>query len=192
MIPADSLVYLESNDLGAVMKPITESPAFREAAKTVPDFSALNGVKLAVAVTGFETKEQPVTDENSVLSFQPRFVAVLDTNAWNFQALSFTENKLGEFINQIYGGEVTLETSDKHDGKYFVWTANDGRKAYALVQGSLIYFGNDETRDRKMPCRKTRRSRQHRQKSQRSPTATASPSATSHPTASPRSQTSSA
>lgn len=145
LIPADSLVYLESNDLGAVMKTITDRPAFREAAKTVPDFSALNGVRLAVAVTGFETKEQPVTAENSVLNFQPRFVAVLETNAWNFQATSFTENQLGEFINNAYGGEVLLETSDKHDGKYFVWKANDGRKAYALVLGSLIFFGNDET-----------------------------------------------
>lgn len=145
LIPADSLVYLESNDLGAVMKAITDRPAFREAAKTVPDFSVLNGVKLAVAVTGFETKEQPVTDESSVLNFQPRFVAVLETNAWNYQALAFTEQKLGEFINNAYGGEVLLETSDKHDGKYFVWKANDGRKAYALVQGSVIFFGNDET-----------------------------------------------
>src|SRR5688572_30339976 len=67
MMPGDSLVYLESNDLGAVMKTITERPAFREAAKTLPDFSALNGVKLAVAVTGFETKEEPVTEENSNL-----------------------------------------------------------------------------------------------------------------------------
>lgn len=145
LIPADSLIYLESNDLGAVMKAITDRPVFREAAKTVPDFSMLNGVKLAVAVTGFETKEQPVTDEASVLNFQPHFVAVLETNAWNFQALSFTENQLGEFINKVHGGEVLLETSDKHDGKYFVWKANDGRKAFALVQGSVIFFGNDET-----------------------------------------------
>jgi hypothetical protein len=145
LIPADSLVYLESNDLGAVMNAITERPAFREAAKTVPDFSVLNGVKLAVAVTGFETKELPVTDENSVLSFTPHFIAVLETNAWNFQAISFTQDKLGEFINQVYGGEVLLETSDKHDGKYFVWTAKDGRKAFALVQGSIVFFGNDET-----------------------------------------------
>ena len=145
LIPADSLIYLESNDLGAVMSAITERPAFREAAKTIPDFSALNGVKLAVGVTGFETKEQPVTDENSVLSFQPRFVAILETNAWNFQALAFTEHKLGEFINNVYGGEVELNISDKNDGKYFVWTAQDGRKAYALVQGSLVFFGNDES-----------------------------------------------
>jgi hypothetical protein len=145
LIPADGLVYLESNDLGAVMKTITDRPAFREAAKSVPDFAPLNGVKLAVAVTGFESKEEPVNDEGSVINFQPRFVAVLESNAWNYQALAFTENKLGEFVNDVYGGEVGLETSDKNDGKYFVWTAKDGRKAFALVQGSLVFFSNDES-----------------------------------------------
>ena len=145
LVPSDSLVYLEADDLGAVMGAITERPAFREAAKEFPDLSVLNGVKLAVTVTGFETKEHPVTDENSVLNFTPRFVAILETNAWNYQALKFTEEKLGSFIDDVYGGEVLLETSDKHDGKYFVWTANDGRKAYGLVQGSVVYFGNDES-----------------------------------------------
>src|SRR5688572_10733046 len=145
IIPADSLIYLESDDLGAVINAITERPAFREAAQGIPNLSALNGVKLAVAVTGFETKEQAVTEENSVLNFTPRFVAVLETNAWNYQAIKFTEEKLGSFIDDIYGGEVLLETSDRHDGKYFVWTAEDGRKAYGLVQGSVVYFGNDES-----------------------------------------------
>lgn len=144
-IPADSLIYLEANDLGKVINTITERPAFRQLAKTTPDFSSLDGIKLAVAVTGFETSEQPVTEENSVLNFQPRFVAVAETNAWNWQAVSFTEDKLGEFINEVYGGEVQLETYPKYDGKFFVWTAQDGRKAYALVQGSVIFFGNDET-----------------------------------------------
>jgi hypothetical protein len=145
VIPADALVYLETNDLGKALRAVTENEAFKAAAKTQPDFSALAGMKLAVAVTGFETKEQQVTEENSVLNFKPRFVAVAETNAWNYQALSFTENKLGEFINETYGGEVALETSDKHGGKYFVWAAQDGRKAYALVRGSLIFFGNDES-----------------------------------------------
>jgi hypothetical protein len=145
VIPSDSLVYLETNDLGKTLTAVTENEAFKAAAKTQPDFSALAGMKLAVAVTGFQTSEQEVTAENSVLNFQPRFVAVADTNAWNYQALSFTENKLGEFINETYGGEVTLETADKHGGKYFIWTAQDGRKAYALVRGSLIFFGNDES-----------------------------------------------
>lgn len=145
VIPADALVYLETNDLGRALRAVTENEAFRAVAKTEPDLSALNGMKLSVAVTGFQTTEQAVTEENSILSFKPRFVAVAETNAWNYQALSFTENKLGEFINETYGGEVVLETSDKHSGKYFVWTAKDGRKAYALVRGSLIFFGNDES-----------------------------------------------
>lgn len=145
VIPSDSLVYLETNDLGKALKAVTDNEAFRNAAKRQPDLSALNGIHIGIAVTGFETKEQPVTDENSVLNFQPRFVAVAETNAWNYQANAFAENKLGEFINEIYGGEVELETSPKYDGKYYVWSAQDGRKAYGLVIGSLIFFGNDES-----------------------------------------------
>ncbi len=145
VIPADSLVYLETSDLGKVLEVITANPKFQQLAKTKPDTSALNGIKLSVAVTGFQTSEEAVSEGNAVLNFKPHFVAVAETNAWNYQALSFTENKLGEFINEVYGGEIELVTTDKHGGKYFTWTAQDGRKAFALVRGSLILFGNDET-----------------------------------------------
>lgn len=145
LVPAESLIYLETNDLGRAVRSVTESKPFLELAKEKPDLSALNGIQMAVAVTGFETSEQEITAENSILNFRPRFVAIAETHAWNWQALSFAENKLGEFINEVYGGEISLETSDKYGGSYFVWTAQDGRKAFALVQGSLIYFGNDES-----------------------------------------------
>jgi hypothetical protein len=145
VVPADALIYLETNDLGKTVAAITENPKFQELAKNKPNLAPLKGIHLAVAVTGFETSEQQVTEENSVLSFQPHFVAVAETNAWNWQTASFTENQLGEFINQAYGGEVELDVTPRHDGKYYVWKAQDGRKVYALVQGSLIYFGNDES-----------------------------------------------
>ena len=145
VIPADALVYLETNDLGRMLSAITDNPKFQELAKNKPDLSALKGMRLAVAVTGFETSEQQVTEENSVLNFQPHFVAVAETNAWGWQTSSFTENQLGEFINEVYGGEVELEVTPKNDGKYYIWKAQDGRKAYALVEGSVIYFGNDES-----------------------------------------------
>jgi hypothetical protein len=145
VIPADSLVYLETSDLGKVLDAITSNQEFQQLAKTKPDTSALNGISLSIAVTGFQTSEEPAAEGNAVLNFKPHFVAVAETNAWNYQALSFAENKLGEFINEIYGGEIELVTTDKHGGKYFTWTAQDGRKAYALVRGSLILFGNDET-----------------------------------------------
>ncbi len=144
-IPADSLVYLETSDLGKMLEAITSNPKFQQLARSKPDTSALNGIRLSIAVTGFQTSEEAVTEENSVLNFKPHFVAVAETNAWNYQALSFTENEVGEFVNEVYGGEVELVTSDKHGGRYFTWTAKDGRKAFALVKGSLIFFGNDES-----------------------------------------------
>lgn len=145
LVPAETLVFLETNDLAAALQPIIDSKPFTEAAKSKPDFSALKGVQLAVAVTGFETTEEKLTDENSVGRVQPRFVAVADTHAWNYQAVAFADQKLGQFVTDIYGADVTQETTDKNEGKYFVWTSNDGRKAFAQVVGSLIYFGNDES-----------------------------------------------
>ncbi|HEX8287195.1 MAG TPA: hypothetical protein VF556_04330 [Pyrinomonadaceae bacterium] len=145
LAPAETLVYLETNDLGKTLNALTENKAFEVLAKNKPDYSALENIQTAIAVTGFETSQQQVTSENSVLSFKPRFVAIAETHAWNWQTLKFAENKLGEFVNEIYGGEVSLETSDKSGGKWFVWTATDGRKAFAFVQNSRIFFGNDET-----------------------------------------------
>lgn len=145
LVPADSLVYLETNDLGAALQPIVDSKPFGEAAKSKPDLSALKGVQLAVAITGFETSEEKLTDEHSVGRIQPHFVAVAETHAWQFQAVGFAEQKLGAFVAEMYDGEPKLERSEKRDGRFFTWTAADGRKAFALVKGSLIYFGNDET-----------------------------------------------
>jgi len=145
LVPADSLVYLETNDLAAALQPIIDSKPFNEVAKSKPDFSPVKGVQLAVAVTGFETSEEKVNDEQSIGKIQPRFVAVADTHAFHFQAVGFAEQKLGSFVSKIYDGDASLEKTDKHGGKYFTWTAGDNRKAYALVIDSLIYFGNDET-----------------------------------------------
>ncbi len=145
LVPAETLVYLETNDLAAALQPIVDAKPFMEVAKSKPDFSALKGVQLAVAVTGFETSEEKLTDEQSVGRVQPRFVAVAETHAWSFQANAFAEQKLGGFVREIYDSEPKLEKSDKNGGKYFKWTATDGRKAFALVDGSVIYFGNDET-----------------------------------------------
>jgi hypothetical protein len=145
LAPAETFVYLETNDLAKTLDALTENKAFETLAKNKPDFSVLENMQLAVAVTGFETSQQQVTNENSVLNFKPRFVAIVETHAWNWQTLGFAENKLGEFVNETYGGEVSLETINKNGGKWFVWTATDGRKLYAFVQNSRIFFGNDES-----------------------------------------------
>lgn len=144
VIPADALVYLESNDLGATLSAITENSKFQQLAKGKPDLSPLSGVKVSIAVVGFAASEQAVDEENSVLNFQSKLVAVAETNAWGWQTRSFIEDKLGEVVNEFFEGSIELEVTTRKDGEYYVWTAQDGRKAYALQQGSLIFFGNDE------------------------------------------------
>ncbi len=145
LVPTETLVYLETNDLAAALQPIVDSKPFSSVVTKKPDFSALKGVQVAVAVTGFETSEVAVTDDQAVGKVQPRFVAVADTHAWNYQAVAFAEKKLGSFVTEIYDSEPKLEKSDKHGGKYFTWTSQDGRKAFAVVIDAVIYFGNDES-----------------------------------------------
>ena len=58
VIPADALVYLETSDLGKAVAAITENKSFQQLAKTQPETSVLNGIKLVVAVTGFQTSEE--------------------------------------------------------------------------------------------------------------------------------------
>jgi hypothetical protein len=138
LVPNNAIVYLETNDLSKTLESLTASQAFQSLTETQPNFSALGNMQLAVAVTGFETSE-----ENTTLNFKPQFVAVIETHAWSWQTVSFAENQIDNFIRRYYGEDAKLETTKKENGKYFVWTANDNRRAFAFVRESLIYFGND-------------------------------------------------
>jgi hypothetical protein len=98
--PAETLIYLETNDLGKTLKSLTDGKAFQELAKKQTDFSALENIQVAVAVTGFETSEKQITDEQSILNFKPHFVAVADTHAWEWQARRLVEEKIGAFVRE--------------------------------------------------------------------------------------------
>ena len=145
LAPADSLVYLETNDLAAALQPIVDGKPFTEVAKYKPDLSPLKGVQVAVAVTGFETSEEKVNDESSVGSVQPHFVAVIETHAWNFQAVKFAETGLNTFAWKMLHGDAKLGHYEKFGGTYLTWATSDGRLAHALILDSIIYFTNDES-----------------------------------------------
>jgi len=144
LAPAETIIYLETNNLGTALRSVFESRPIKESALKLPDLSALDGVQAAVSITGFEMQEQKLTDEQSVGKITPKFALIADTHKWNFQARAFAEAKLGGFVADIYGSEPKLEKSEKAGGSYFAWTAADGRKAFALVIDGIIYFGNDE------------------------------------------------
>ena len=145
LVPAETLVYLETQSLGKTLASLTDGKAFQELAKSKSDFSALENIQIAVAVTGFETSEKQITDEQSILNFKPHFVAVADTHTWEWQTRGFVEEKLATFVKENYGETVDVQISDKNGGKFYTWTATDKRQIFAFVKASQIFFGNDET-----------------------------------------------
>ncbi len=136
-VPIETLVYLETNDVADALETLTAGQAFQTLAANKPDFSALKNIQTAIAVTGFET-----TEENSALNLKPQFVAVIETHAWHWQAVSLAENQLDKFVRKTFGDTAKVEKNDKNDGVFYIWTANDNRQVFAFVRNSLIYFGN--------------------------------------------------
>ena len=102
-------------------------------------------MQIAVAVTGFETSEEKLTDEHSVGKVQPHFIADRRHARVEFSGTWICGAKAWQLRRKHLRQRAKLEQTDKSGGKYFTWTAEDGRKAYALVIDSLIYFTNDET-----------------------------------------------
>lgn len=144
LAPKDAIAYLEINDLTATLNDLTDNKVFHENTTAKPDFSSLKGIQAVVAVTGFETSEKQVTDENSILNFTPKFVAIAETHAWKPAAVSIAENQIGKFARETYGENVKLEKAEKGDAKFFAWTNADGRKIFCAVSQGTIYIGNDE------------------------------------------------
>jgi hypothetical protein len=144
LLPAETLVYLESKDLAKTLSALTENNSWRELAKTKPDFSYLKNTQFAVAVTGFETSEKQLTDEQAVLNFKPIFVAIADTHSWESTNLSLVRKQSGKFVGETYGSETKLEESERSGAKWLVWRLTNNRKLVIVVSQSLIYLGNDE------------------------------------------------
>ncbi len=138
LLPNNAIVYLETNDLAKTLEAMSESSAFQQLAAEKPDFSALENIQIAAAITSFETSE-----ENSALNFKPKFVAIAETHAWSWQTVSFADDQLDNFVRKNYGADAKLEKSEKNGGKFYIWKAADNRQVFAFVTGSLIYFGTD-------------------------------------------------
>ena len=144
LAPKDTLIYLETNNLGDMLNSLTESKSFKESSDSKLDLSVVDGMQMAVAISGFETSEDQVTDAQAVLSFKPKFTAIAETHGWGWQVRSLVENSLNDFVRKTYGSDAKLEKKSVNDTERFIWTASDGRKTFAVISGSQVFFGNDE------------------------------------------------
>ena len=80
------------------------------------------------------------------MNFKPRFVAIADTHAWNWQTLSLAENQIGNFVNETYGGDASSKNSGQRRRKMVCVDGERRERKFSLLsEGSQIFFGNDES-----------------------------------------------
>lgn len=140
LAPHDAIAFIESRDLAQTLGFLTKNKKSNSEPK---DFSFLKNIQLAIIIEGFEATESSKTEENSGLDLMPRFVAVAETHAWNWQTISLVKNQMHNFIVEKFGADTEFRQFEKDSGRWFEWIAKDDRKAFAFVEGGRIYFSNN-------------------------------------------------
>jgi hypothetical protein len=161
-VPADSLLYLEANDLPAIASSLTQTDAWKALAApagirtTVGQvglwgkFAAWTGIgpaesvvlsraQVAVTVLGMDA-----ADAGDTLKIKPRYAIIVETHTNESRARAVAEKRVGDFARRAYG--QPLVEQKKIDGtELTIWSAPTGeRRIVAAVTGSVIVVGTNE------------------------------------------------
>ena len=161
--PADTLVYLEANDLAEILSGLTSTDAWRELAAPAGvrrDFGSLSrlsrlaartGVgsaetvvlaraQVAVVVLGFET----VRDSELAPTVKPRLVIIAETHTSEGRTRAAVEKLVGGFARSAFG-KTEFEQSSRDGMTVLVWSqAGGSRKIHAAVADGFVAAGTDE------------------------------------------------
>src|SRR5215210_7648772 len=161
-VPADSLIYLEANDLPDIASGIISTDAWKALAPVAgiksnlgnlgwlsrlaswtgigpADGVVLSRAQIAVTVLGLDAAEAGDT-----LKIKPRYALVVETHTGESRARSAIENRVGDFARRAYG-EPRVEQKEIDGAKFTTWVAPDSeRRIIAAVMGSVAVIGNDE------------------------------------------------
>ena len=162
-VPAESLVYLETNSLPEIVGGLTSTDAWRALAPPaglspnvgrvgwLSRLSAWSGIgsaqtvvfsraQVAVAVLGFE-----VTAESStVRDIKPRIALVAETHTSAARVQTAVTKLIGNYARRKYG-EPTILRDETNDSTFITWTTPDGkRKIIAAINESVAIVGNEE------------------------------------------------
>lgn len=161
--PADTLVYLEANDLAGVLGGLTSTDAWRELAPhagvrtdmgkvgRLSRLAAWTGLgsaetvvlaraQVAVVVLGFET----VQGADSAPTVRPRLAVVAETHTGEGRSRAAVEKLVGGFARGAFG-RAELEHSERGGAKILVWSQPGGaRKIHAAVLDGFVAVGTDD------------------------------------------------
>jgi hypothetical protein len=157
--PADSLVYLECNDLQAVAESITTTETWRQLAKSMGlatpaghssmSTLALLGIGPAESVIFSRAQVAAVlvnldaTEQDTTLSIKGEGALIIETHTAGWRVRPVAEKALQNFAEKTYG-QVTLKRY-REDADYLEWTPASGNgKIIAAIDNSLVVVGNNK------------------------------------------------
>lgn len=163
-VPADALLFLESNSLTEVVRALTSTNAWRDASTDagvesdlglnswLMDFFAMTGLgptdavvlsrsQAAVALLGFEAEEEV----GDTLKFTPRAALVIETHTSAWRVRPAVEERLNVFARRLYGSPK-VERKEIDGVPFIMWSEEGGskRRLIAAVSESVAVIGNDE------------------------------------------------
>ena len=155
--PADSIVYMEFNNLTAVAQAIQQSRLWQTAAPlnqiktTQQNRLALSAAKaglgpleavlfartqIALVVLGMNTAE-----ENDTLKIRPEFALIAETHTSKWRTKSAAVNAVKQLATHSFG--VSNCTERSADADYIECSGGD-RKIVGAIDGTLIVLGNSD------------------------------------------------
>jgi hypothetical protein len=161
-VPADSLIYLEANDLPDIASGVISTDAWKALAPAAgiksnlgnlswlsrlaswtgigpADAVVLSRAQIAVAVLGLDA-----ADAGDALKIKPRYALVVETHTSESRARSAVETRVGDFARRAYEAP-RVEQKEMDGAKFTIWIAPDNeRRIVAAVMGSVAVIGNDE------------------------------------------------
>lgn len=161
-VPADSLVYFESNSLIDVATAITNTDAWQKLAARVPGglpqqhndwrswFLKVTGLGSTPSViatraqVAFVLLDLTATENGDALEFKSTAALVIETHTSQSRVKPTVEKVLNDFAARAYR-QPRFERINLEGSEFLRWSAPDAhRQIVATVEGSVVIIGNDE------------------------------------------------
>lgn len=161
-VPADSLIYIEANDLPQIASGLVSTDAWKALAPqagirsdlgyigSLSKLASWTGIgsaeavvfsrsQIAVAVLGFDA-----ADSGDTLKIKPRYAVVIETHTGESRTRYVIEKHVGDFARRAYG-DPRVESKEADGVRLITWSEVDGeRYIVAATSGSVAIVGNDE------------------------------------------------
>lgn len=160
--PADTLVYLESNNLLDVADAIASTDAWKELSPLLPTSGSqppkrwltrliswtgigpTRTVILSRAQLGTVMLDLGAKEQGETLTIKPEAAILIETHTGELRIRPTVEEALRQFAEKSYH-QPTLKRTSVAGSEFLVWSApTSERQIFATIDGTLVIIGNSE------------------------------------------------